>query len=240
MSAIPLICLPYAGAGATIFRGWEAPGVDVVPFQLPGRQERFDEDPYLAIEAAVAGILPEVCERVADAGRVAIFGHSMGAVLAYELARRIAGGSAIEVVLLAVSGAPAPAAQRRERATGLDDEAFIARMTSFAGYAHPALDDPDMREILLPVLRADIEMHENYVPTPGAPLNVPILALRGHDDHLVSEAQIGQWRGVTSSAFAAVNLSGGHMYLTEQAPRIMRLIGDMLAEQLCVASGTQQ
>lgn len=150
----------------------------MVAVQFPGREERFVEPPHTDAAQAVADACDQVVRATGGAGRVVVFGHSLGAVLAYELVHRLAEVPGISVEALIVSGSPGPWDGRETRASDLDDEAFLAQVRTFAGYAHPALENPDLRELLLPVLRADVAMHENYRPSTDRPLQVPVTALR--------------------------------------------------------------
>ncbi|GLZ41074.1 alpha/beta fold hydrolase [Actinokineospora sp. NBRC 105648] len=223
--AITLVCLPFAGAGASFFRPWsDYTDLRVLPLQLPGRERRVDEEPHRDVHAAVDGLRADLVAALDPGTPVALFGHSLGAVLAYELAHRLVDGQAVEVVRLFASGSPEPRAPRRERATGLSDADFLNRVSEFAGYNHTALDDPEMREMFLPALRADVEMHENYRPSTDQPLAVPITALRGEDDELVGYRESASWSAVAAVDFEHVELPGGHMYLTEAAPALLRLI----------------
>ncbi|MFK4099050.1 thioesterase II family protein [Streptomyces sp. NPDC019531] len=223
-----LICLPYAGAGASFYRPWTAlagDAVQIVPLQLPGRERLIDEEPYRDVHRAVDGLTDDLRSRLGDGGgRVALFGHSLGAVLAYELAHRLADEPGVDPVHLFVSGSPEPARGRERHATGLSDEDFLARVGEFAGYHHPALDDPEMREMILPALRADVEMHENYAPSTELPLNVPLTVIRGEDDDLVGYDDAESWSKVAGRDFEHVEVPGGHMYLTDAAPALVRLI----------------
>ncbi|MFF5185596.1 thioesterase II family protein [Streptomyces sp. NPDC000345] len=232
MTATTLVCLPFAGAGASFFRPWQRVAgerLTVLPLQLPGRERRIDEDPYTDARTATDGLLADLRSTLADdpglPRRIALFGHSLGAVLAYELAHRLAaepGGTTL--VRLFVSGSPQPAEQRTRRATGLPDDAFLARVNEFAGYTHEALDDPEMRELILPTLRADVEMHENYAPSTDLPLPAPLTVLRGSDDELVSRDEAEAWAKVAGAGFTSVELPGGHMYLTESAAGLIDVI----------------
>ncbi|MGW1715508.1 thioesterase II family protein [Streptomyces sp. NPDC002156] len=229
---IRLVCLPYAGAGASFYRPWTAltgDALEIVALQLPGRERLIDEEPYRDVHLAVDGLLAQLRDRLGDAGgRVALFGHSLGAVLAYELAHRLAAEPGVELgvepVHLFVSGSPAPGQGRAGRATGLSDDEFLARVGEFAGYRHPAFDDPEMRELLLPALRADVEMHENHIPSTQLPLDIPLTVLRGQEDELVGHDDAVSWSKATGRDFAYVELPGGHMYLTEAAPDLVRVI----------------
>jgi surfactin synthase thioesterase subunit len=223
-----LVCLPYAGAGASFYRPWTplaGDSLEIVPLQLPGRERLIDEEPYRDVHQAVDGLLAQLREHLGGSGaRVALFGHSLGAVLAYELAHRLVAEPGVELAHLFVSGSPQPARGREQHATGLSDEAFLARVAEFAGYRHPALDDPEMREMILPSLRADVEMHESYTPSTDLPLDSPLTVIRGEDDELVSFDEAESWSKVAARGFEHVEVPGGHMYLTDTAPALVRLI----------------
>ncbi|ALG10940.1 thioesterase II family protein [Kibdelosporangium phytohabitans] len=223
-----LVCLPFAGVGASFFHPWSVAASDrlrVVAPQLPGRERRIDEEPYRDVHAAVDGLLHDLLGQL-PGGRVALFGHSLGAVLAYELAHRLVNLPGVEVVRLFASGSTEPHTPRPGRATGLDDDEFVDRVRQFAGFSDEALDDEEMRELILPTLRADVQMHESYVPSTELPLPAPVTALRGDSDELVSADQAAGWAKATSKDFTFTELPGGHMYLTTSAPAVVRLIED--------------
>ncbi|MFJ4952733.1 thioesterase II family protein [Streptomyces sp. NPDC088760] len=222
-----LICLPFGGAGASFFKGWQEhvpEELTILPIQLPGREERFVETPHTDVARAVEEAYSWVLEQIDGSARVALFGHSLGAVLAYELAHRLSDAEGIRLTRLFVSGSPSPWNGRKERATGLGDDAFLAQLHRFTGYTHPALQDAMMRDLLLPMLRADVEMHENYRPSSDKPLSVPITAVRGRGDTLVDSAQISQWSEATTAGLSTGELDGGHMYLADDHAPLLRLI----------------
>ncbi|MFJ3671342.1 thioesterase II family protein [Streptomyces sp. NPDC090106] len=221
---VTLVCLPFAGAGASFFRAWRklpSPGVEVAPLQLPGREEQFHRSPFTDVADAVKELTPQVLERTAHSSRVALFGHSLGAVLAYEVARELERGGHPAFGHLVVSGSPPPWAGRRERTVAVDDEEFLRRVQDFAGYRHEAFDDPDLRELLLPTLRADVTMHESYRPSDRRPLAVPVTVLRGAEDTLVSREEAEEWRHVTTGPFTYTEPPGGHMYLADTADPVL-------------------
>lgn len=221
-----LVCLPFAGAGASFYHPWSAlagGALAVLPVQLPGRERRIDIEPYRDVHEAVAGLLPALLGELGP-GPVTLFGHSLGAVLAYELAHRLCREPGVEVVRLFASGSPPPHVPRPGRASGLPDEEFLARVRDFAGYRDEALDDPELRELVLPTLRADVQMHEEYVPSTQEPLPVPVTAVRGRDDELVSADDATGWAKATSQDFDLAELPGGHMYLVESAEPLLDLI----------------
>ncbi len=222
-----LACLPFAGSGAGFFREWEKSGMSeftLLPVQLPGREERFLDDPFTEVAVAVAELTPRIVADAGEGAAIMLFGHSLGAVLAYEIARELERIGHPGLRHLFVSGSPGPHNGRAERATGLPDEEFLAGVQRFAGYRHAAFDDPELVEVLLPTLRADVEMHENYRATSTEPLSVPITALRGEQDELVSREQAEQWAGVTRGPFAYRELPGGHMYLVDEPERVLRVM----------------
>lgn len=154
-----------------------------------------------------------------------LFGHSMGAVLAYELAHRIErSGGPVRLAALVVSGAPGPWTPRTDRADGLPDEEFAARVRAFAGYDHPALADPEMRELLLPTLRADVRLHESYVPSTDRKLDAPVVSVRGREDTLVGAAEAAEWGRATTGKLTVAEPAGGHMYLTERPGELLELV----------------
>lgn len=219
-----LVCLPFGGSGAGFYRAWakeDVPGVHVVPLQLPGREELFLDEPYKDVAHAVGELVPQALRMIGDNGPVALFGHSLGAVLAYEMAVALEARGFERLQHLFVSGSPGPWSGRKERATGLADEAFLEQVARFAGYRHQAFEDPGLREVLLPVLRADVAMHEGYRPSSDRLLSVRVTALRGSDDELVSAGQSGEWSGVTKGRFESLELPGGHMYLVDSARAVL-------------------
>jgi surfactin synthase thioesterase subunit len=222
-----LACLPFAGSGAGFFRGWERSDLSettLLPVQLPGREERFLDDPFTEVAVAVAELTPRILADAGERAPIALFGHSLGAILAYEIARELERIGHSGLCHLFVSGSPGPYNGRTERATGLPDTEFLAGVQRFAGYRHPAFDDPELAEVLLPILRADVELHENYQATSTEPLAVPITALRGERDELVSREQAEQWARVTRGPFAYRELPGGHMYLVDEQERVLHVI----------------
>ncbi|MBT2393903.1 thioesterase [Streptomyces sp. ISL-1] len=232
ISPTVLICLPFAGAGASFFKKWQPLAPDemrIIAVQLPGREERFLDDPHTDAAVAMDEAWSWVEPQLDGEERIAVFGHSLGAVLAHELVHRITGGG-LPVERLFVSGSAGPWKPRAKRASGLSDEEFLARVKNFAGYTHPAMQDPEMLELLIPVLRADVEMHENYHPSFPGPLSTPITALRGAQDDLVDTAEAAQWAEATTTGFNQVELAGGHMYLTDSAETVLQLISDTVGD----------
>ncbi|MFE7183930.1 thioesterase II family protein [Streptomyces erythrochromogenes] len=221
-----LLCVPFAGAGPSFFHPWRALAADrwrIVPVELPGRERRILETPYRNVVEAAGNSVDDVATDLGDAVPITVFGHSLGAVLAYELVHLLS-ARGVRVERLVVSGSPGPWTQRERRATGLPDDEFLARVEEFAGFRHEALDHPEMRELILPVLQADCEMHENYVPSTDERVSVPICSIRGSSDGLVSAEQAQEWCKATTGEFSYAEFPGDHMYLVDHAGQILDLI----------------
>lgn len=221
-----LLCVPFAGAGPSFFHPWRALSADrwhVTSVELPGRERRIMETPYRNVFEAAKASVDDIVADLGGRARTVVFGHSLGAVLAYELVHLLS-ARGVHVEGLFVSGSPGPWTQRERRATGLPDEEFLARVEEFAGFRHEALDHPEMRDLILPVLQADCEMHENYVPSTDEPISVPICSLRGASDGLVSAEQAQEWQKATTGEFRYAEFPGDHMYLVDQGRQILDLI----------------
>ncbi|GAA2704275.1 thioesterase II family protein [Actinoplanes palleronii] len=221
-----LLCVPFAGAGPSFFHPWRMLAAGhrrLVTVDLPGRERRILETPYRNVVEAARNSVDDLAAELAPGTRIVLFGHSLGAVLAYELVHLLSTRD-LRVERLVVSGSPGPWTRRERRATGLPDEEFLARVEEFAGFRHEALDHPEMRELILPVLQADCEMHENYVPSTDEPVSVPITSLRGASDGLVSADQARQWQRATTAEFRYAEFPGDHMYLVDRAREVLDLI----------------
>ncbi|NEB29776.1 thioesterase [Streptomyces sp. SID14446] len=221
-----LLCVPFAGAGPSFFHPWRELSAGrwrVTSVELPGRERRILDTPYRNVVEAAKGSIDDIVADLGEGTSTVLFGHSLGAVLAYELAHLLA-DRGVHVERLVVSGSPGPWTQRERRATGLPDEEFLARVEEFAGFRHEALDHPEMRELILPVLQADCEMHENYVPSTDTPLAVPVCSLRGAWDGLVTAAEARQWQDATTAGFTYAEFPGDHMYLVDHGRDILDTI----------------
>lgn len=221
-----LLCVPFAGAGPSFFHPWRELAAGrwrVTSVELPGRERRILEEPYRNVFEAAKGVVDDVVEDLGEGARTILFGHSLGAVLAYELVHLLT-ERGVHVERLVVSGSPGPWTQRERRAAGLRDEEFLARVEEFAGFRHEALDHPEMRELILPTLQADCEMHESYVPSTDVPVRVPICSIRGDVDGLVTADEGRQWQTATTAGFTYVEFPGDHMYLVDAGREVLDTI----------------
>lgn len=225
-----LYCLPHAGAGASAYRGWMRPlagSVDVAPLQPPGRELRFREKPYLSVEAMVADLLDVLA---ADRPtRYALFGHSMGALVAFELARAIDRTTLPAPEQLIVSGRVAPERVLPGRPLyELSDDALAAELLSLDP-ASVMLRDRGLRAHFLPVIRADLVVNEAYRHRPGPRLAVPITALCGSDDARVPVADAAGWSDYTCWDFRLRVVSGGHFFPVDQQAVVLDILRETMA-----------
>ncbi|MEU9919213.1 thioesterase domain-containing protein [Streptomyces sp. NPDC051001] len=233
----PLLCLPPAGAGAGFYRPWfrgVPSSVGIAPLQLPGREERWAEPSWRTVREALGALVPRAVALAAGAdGRVALFGHGFGALLAYELARALETQRGIHVLHVFASGAATPgiglgatAKEHYERAT---DEDLSSRLEHLIGYRHRGLARPELREHLLRPVRGDLAVLRAYRHVPEPVLSAPLTCLRGSSDTWVTAADCARWASATTGVFRAFSLPGGHMYLKDSTAQIVDLIAATLA-----------
>lgn len=225
-----LVVLPHAGGNASFYFPFSrdlAAHAEVLTVQYPGRQERLGEPGPDTVAGLVDGV-----ERALLPWRerpVVLFGHSMGAVLAFELARRWerAGEGPRGLVL---SGRRSPLVHREEAALHLQgDDALIGQLTALAGTDAGLLADPDFRELILPSLRSDYKAVETYRYEPGPPLRTAVSVLCGESDPRASVAEAMGWRELTGAAFTFRSFPGGHFYLAERHADVARALAEDLA-----------
>jgi len=222
-----LYCLPHAGGGASAYRGWIqflAGEIDVAPLQPPGREMRFREQPHLSTGPMVAELL-EVLEEHTS-GPYALFGHSMGALVAFELARAVERSGLPKPQHLFVSGRGAPdRAPRGPRLYALPDGALAEELVALDPSSKVLLD-AEMRAHFLPSIRADLVLNETYRFQPAPPLSIPITALCGSADPRVPVVDAAGWGDHTTAAFRLQVLPGGHFFLVDQRDALLDILRD--------------
>jgi medium-chain acyl-[acyl-carrier-protein] hydrolase len=214
-SWLRLFCFPYAGGSAQIYREWSdafPDYVEVCSIQLPGRGPRFRETPIGDVAAtvdALTGAIHPYLDRP-----FAMFGHSMGAILAYETTRRLAAEFGCSPSHLFVSGHRAPHLPSRRRPIHhLPDDGFIAGVRALNGTPAEFFDDPELVMLCLPMLKADFRMVETYVELDGQRLSCPLSALGGDADPTVPPADLAAWHMATTGRFRSILLEGDHFYV---------------------------
>ncbi|MFD5634294.1 thioesterase II family protein [Streptomyces sp. NPDC127077] len=228
-----LVCFPHAGGSATAYaplaRALPA-DFDVVAVQYPGRQERYAEAPFTALGPLVEAVAGELArELAADPGRpYALFGHSMGALVAFETARLLIGGELPCPQRLFLSGRGGPEVGAGVRRDLYDDAELLAEVRGLGGTDRSMLDDPGILEMVLPALRADYRAVGTYRWPGGEPLDVPVTALIGDSDPVVPVETAQTWRRHTSGEFAFKVFPGGHFYLVDQVGPVAAAVAEGL------------
>ncbi|HLH58914.1 MAG TPA: alpha/beta fold hydrolase [Streptosporangiaceae bacterium] len=231
---VDLFCFPHAGGGPSFFRPWRAalaPEVAVHRILLPGREGRLEEPPFRHI-TELAGPLCAALEPHLDRP-YALFGHSMGAVVAYEVARWFSRPGRTAPACLIVSGRRAPGlGTDRRRLSDLPDGEFLAEVGRLNGIPPEVLGEPELLDMLLPALRADFELAETYQPLPGGGLDCPVTAYLSTGDPEVDDAGVLPWQEVTAGKFAMRVFRGDHFYLKAGRPDVLDAIrADVLPER---------
>ncbi|MFD6161631.1 acyltransferase domain-containing protein [Nocardia sp. NPDC060256] len=218
---VRLFCFPHSGGGASVFRGWpqELPGwVDVLPVLLPGREERADEPPPTDLD--------ELADAIADAirphldGPYALFGHSLGGLLAYQVALRLDRAP----VALLVAGLSAPHRLAPEPMHELSDDDLLDRIFEMGGTPVELRDERDLLRSALPALRADVTMFCTYRHRPAAPVACPIVVFSGRDDALAAPDDADAWGELAEKTVRTSELPGGHFFVRTHRRELTRMI----------------
>jgi surfactin synthase thioesterase subunit len=224
---IRLYCFPHGGGSVAEYVRWapQLPGVEVWGVQLPGRGTRIAEPPLLEMAEVAAAIAHEV----PFVGPYAFFGHSLGALVAYEVSKKLRDAGARLPDRLLLSGYPAPELARTHSPIHhWPDEQFLAEVDRrHGGLPAEVHSDASLRAAVLPALRTDFQVLETYRHQPEAPLPCPITAMAGVDDHISIE-ELQAWGGHTAVGVTVCRFPGGHFYLHERRDRVLRTLATQL------------
>jgi len=220
-----LFCFPYAGGGSTAFRPWSAalsPKVEVCPIELPGRGARFTEPPLTQmpqlIQALTQAILPYLDKPFA------FFGHSMGALISYELTHALQRHFGQLPTCLIVSGRPAPQLPPAKSIHLLPDTHFLQEVRQFNGIPDNIFSNLELMSLFLPILRADFTIIETYAYTATSPLACEIVALGGLQDNNVNIADLEAWREQAMQGFSMHLLPGDHFFINSAQEQVLHLL----------------
>jgi medium-chain acyl-[acyl-carrier-protein] hydrolase len=210
-----MFCFPYAGGGATIYRAWskELPEwVDVCPVQLPGREARIRESAYTRIdpliEAAYQALLPYFDRPFC------FFGHSMGALVSYEITRHVRRNHNLQPALLLVSGSGAPHLPNRSTLKhDLSEDKLLHELAKLDATPKEVLASTELMQLVLPILRADLELCDVYEHAKERPLACSIIAYGGTEDPWATRNDLQAWGEHTIADFDLRMLAGGHFFI---------------------------
>ncbi|MFE7835738.1 thioesterase II family protein [Streptomyces sp. NPDC057474] len=224
-AAVRLVCLPHAGGSASYYLPMAhalAPEADVLAAQYPGRQDRYAEPPAASIRELVERIVEAVTGD--DDRPLALFGHSMGAVVAHEMALTLEAAGRAPVRLF-VSGRRAPSTDRdgRELHKASDAE-LLKAVRRLNGTDDQVFEDEELVQLVLPALRGDYKALATYEPRPGDRLACPVTVLTGDDDPVTPVADARAWADHTDGATELCVFSGGHFYLNDRAGEVVDVV----------------
>jgi medium-chain acyl-[acyl-carrier-protein] hydrolase len=234
---VRLFCLPHAGSGTSAYNLWRRllpPSIDVCPIHIPGRESRLAESSILDSTTLIRQMTAALADE--DAGHLklpyAIFGHSMGSLLALDLAFNLRASGHPQPCYLFVSGRNATHMPIRQGELHRlpDADLLEALAIRYGGLPQEILETPELLELYLPILRADLTLLETHRYAPQLPLDCPIAAFAGADDRNVTPEGLAAWGDHTTAAFETRLFPGGHFYLTGPSRQaLLQLIADRLA-----------
>lgn len=225
-----LFCFPYAGGGASIYRGWGEilpDTIEVCPIQLPGREERLREALFTDLETLVQCLVPII--RPFLDKPFAFFGHSMGALIAYVLTQELWREAKLLPAHLFISSSRAPQLPLRPPIHPLSDSAFLIELQRrYQGVPMLLWQDAELRNLFLPLIRADMTLFETYVYRPASPLPCALTVFGSHQDGLVSQADLAAWGSLVQTRVDLQMFEGNHFYLNTAKQPLLRAIASAL------------
>ena len=230
-ATLRLFCLPFAGGGASIYRAWATmlpSWIEVCPIQLPGREDRYREAAFtnlIGLSRALSRELTPYLDKP-----FALFGHSLGALLAFEVARSLRHAEAPAPLAMCLAAYPAPhVPSARAPIHQLPDPEFIDQMRRLQGTPDAVLANRELMEFVLPILRADFQACDTYVSAPEPPLACPFFVFGGTEDVEVGAPDLERWRELTSGSFSLRMLPGTHFFVQSQRQPLLAALGAHLA-----------
>ncbi|MGF6648281.1 thioesterase II family protein [Paraburkholderia sp. GAS82] len=241
---VRLVCLAHAGGSAMLYRRWAQRlphGVQVMPLELPGHGSRCRLRAHTEWPALIEMLIVDLAEQLDDDVPFAVFGHSMGALVGFELIHALRARHGLEPIWFGASASVAPSRRNRETHwLNCTHEAMVARLRELGGTPAALLDDRDFIDFVLPVLRADFHLCGTYAPLATAeestvrePLVCPVGVFTGCDDRATACAEdVAAWRDETRGTCTLHRFDGGHFYLDGTPDSVMACVATSLADAL--------
>lgn len=228
-----LICAPFAGGAASVFRSWAhalRDSVEVLAIQLPGREQRFHQPPATRIEQFIDELTDAVLKLATKP--TYLFGHSSGAMIVFELARRLAARGdrhQPQAILASACQPPHGTSPLNQRLSSYDDAALVAELKAMQRHPNPLLENAQTRQLFLPLIRADIEMGEAYRRRVTDGIEIPIYAFRGTDDPYIDVDAWRRWGELTSAEHHPLECPGGHFFPFDEPATPLAIIQSIIA-----------
>jgi surfactin synthase thioesterase subunit/glycosyltransferase involved in cell wall biosynthesis len=227
-----LFCFPFAGGGTLLYKSWAPvlkPNAAVCPVLLPGRESRLNEAPLDQMDALLQALAREIAPYLKVP--FAFYGHSMGAIIAFELARLLRDNGQPLPRALYASGARAPQFRLGYQPPDEpDDSQLIEQLRSLEGMPREILDNPELLRVAMPALRADTRLYRNYVYQPGQPLELPIYAYGGAGDPNVHWEHVEAWKAQTTREFVHREFLGGHFFIQSAQTEFLEALSSDLGQ----------
>lgn len=225
-----LFCFPYAGGGAAVYRLWPDAmphGVELCRVQLPGRESRLAETPFDRVESIIDALLP-VIRPMLDVP-FAFFGHSMGALVSFELARAVRREYGLTAHRMFASAWRAPQLPLGSKLHQLPESEFIRKLQArFSGIPDGVLRDRELLDMMLPVLRADLAVCEAYEYVSDRPFDCPILVFGGMEDHWVNPSELAAWSVHSELATEIEMFPGDHFFINDERQNVAARVANVL------------
>jgi medium-chain acyl-[acyl-carrier-protein] hydrolase len=220
-----LFCFPYAGGGSSVFRTWsdDLPDwIEVCPVQLPARENRILEKPFYQM----ADLVPSVAQAIKPYLDLpfSLFGHSMGAWIAFELAHYLHKNSNLLAQHLFVSARFSPQITDKKNLHKLPDKEFKEELETYGGTPKAVLESDELMQLLIPILRSDFSICETYIYKQNNPLTCPISVFGATKDHLVDPSSLIEWKKETSNSFRVEIFNGDHFFLRNYQKELLTSI----------------
>ncbi|TDF41781.1 thioesterase [Alteromonadaceae bacterium M269] len=231
-----VICFSFAGGGANSFCDWGSylpANIGLYAVRLPGRETRMNEEPHNSLSDLLDELSNDNHFKQLISKPLFLYGHSLGALIAYELACRLKLLSNPNLLSLIVSGRVAPqCALNRPPIHNLSDKEFIGSLKSLGGTPEEVLSDEKLMNVLIPILRADFSINENYVYRDREKLSCNISAFGGLVDSEVTRAQMNQWKEVTDGNLNVRMIPGDHFFIRSAKTLFLRMLSIEIINQL--------
>jgi medium-chain acyl-[acyl-carrier-protein] hydrolase len=229
-ASLRLLCFPYAGGSSGIYREWQKglpASIEVCAIQLPGRGSRVNETPFTNVHELVRAASDDLLAIVDRP--FALFGHSMGALIAFEFAHSLRDQTGREAEHLLVSSRRAPHLPSDRMTYSLPPAEFLAELSQLKGTPREVLEHPELMEVFMPLLRADFQLIQTYDYVPRAPLDCPLTVIGASHDDEVTDEKLSAWRGYTTGEFSLRIVPGDHFFINTSRPQLLDLLARTLA-----------